>query len=434
MRRRLHLSLRWRFTIACVLLVSVLIGLFATIVYVENESAEDHLLMTLMQREVDEYARVYRDNQQAPPPRSTQLRSYIVDPQQPQQLPPELRSVAPGITHDILIDGRNYQVANFTLGDRRFYLTYDITHIERRTRQLEWLLLLGVLLGGLLAGYVSWRISKVVIAPVAQLAAQIRDADAQRTRADFASRYDDYEVGAIARAFDAYLQRIAEFMSRERAFTEDASHELRTPVAVIGTAAERLAGDPALPSSLLAPVQRIQRAARQMQVSLQALLYMAREQEPQASALELAPAGEIVAQAVEGCQHLLAGKSLRLETHMETRLEGNALMVPRGLVLIVVTNLLHNAISHCAGGVISVGLADDLLTISDSGPGIGEAELPHIFDRHYRGAHSSGQGLGLHIIKRICDRQQWPIRVSSTVGVGTSFSIWLTRGTHLTNS
>lgn len=430
MKRKLHLSLRWRFTIACVSLVSALIGLFAAIVYVENERAEDHLLMTLMQREVDEYARVYRDNQQAPPPRSTQLRSYIVDPQQPQQLPPELRGVAPGITHDILIDGRNYQVANFTLGDRRFYLTYDITQIERRTRKLEWLLLAGVILGGLLAGYVSWRISKVVIAPVAQLAAQIRDADAQGTRADFASRYDDYEVGAIARAFDAYLQRIGEFMSRERAFTEDASHELRTPVAVIGTAAERLVGDPALPSSLLAPVQRIQRAARQMQVSLQALLYMAREQEPQASALELAPAGEIVVQVVEGCQHLLAGKPLRLET----RIEGGELMVPRGLVLIVVTNLLHNAINHSAEGVIGLSLVDDRLTINDSGPGIAEAELPRIFDRHYRGAHSSGQGLGLHIIKRICDRQQWPIRVSSTVGTGTSFSIWLTRGTHLTNS
>lgn len=423
-------SLRWRFTVACVLLVTTITGLFASVVYIDNEQAEDHLLLSLMQREVNEFANAYRENQAAPPPRSTQLRSYIVDPERPQDLPPALRGLAPGISHDIVIGSRNYQVANFTLGDRRFYLTYDITQIEQRTRELEWLLILGVVVGAGLSAIIGWRISRVVISPVAQLAAQIRDADPFTARPDFSTRYSGHEVGAIARAFDAYLVRIGDFMSRERAFTEDASHELRTPVAVIGTAAERLAGDPALPESLLAAVQRIQRAARQMQGALQALLFMARENEPQTSALERVTAAEVVQQAVEDSRHLLAGKAVQLSTRIEA---DHDVRVPRGLAFIVVSNLLHNAISHCAEGRIEVSLERGRLQVADTGPGIAIDDQPRVFDRHYRGAHSTGQGLGLHIVKRICDRQQWLVDVNSAPAQGTRFTVWLTDGERLTN-
>lgn len=423
-------SLRLRFTAASVLLVLGITTLFSWGVYLGQEQVDDQLLVSLMQREVDEYARMYRRDHDVPPPRSSLLHSYVVVPGEPGDLPSEFLALPPGIHHDILLDGHNYQVANFTLEDKRFYLAYDITQIETSEAWLKLCLVLGVLTAGAGAGFVGWRLSRMVISPVSQLAEQIRGRDPLDANADFERRFPGFEVGAIAHAFDSYIRRIGEFISRERAFTEDASHELRTPVTVIGTAAERIAEDPALPGSLLPVIRRIQRAGRQMQTTTQALLFMAREDEPPASAMERALIVEVIEQAVEDIRHLLVGKPVQLETCIE---DDAKRLIPRGLGYIVVSNLLHNAISHTSSGRIVVSLRNGWLTVEDTGDGVPAAELPRIFERHYRGAHSSGQGLGLHIVKRICDRLGWGIEVKTAPEAGTRFTVRMVHE-DLTNS
>lgn len=415
-------SLRWRFTVAAMLLVTTITGLLAVIIHLGHEQVEDHLLESLMQREVDEYTRMYRIDHDQPPPRSSLLHSYIVEPGKMDGLPPELSAVTPGIHHDILIDGRNYQVANFTLEDKRFYLMYDITQVEARAAWMIWLLVLSVAGAGAAAGVIGWRLSSTVISPVTRLAGQIGGMDPQKAQPDFERRFPGFEVGALARAFDTYLKRIGQFISRERAFTEDASHELRTPVAVIGTAAERLISDPALPAPLLPAVQRMQRASRQMQASIQALLYMAREHEPEAAALEQAPLREVAEQALEAHRHMVAGKPLNLSAELD---HADERLIPRGLGLIVMGNLLQNAINHCASGEIRISLTPEGFSVADTGPGLAEAELARIFERHYRGPNSSGQGLGLDIVKRVCERMNWSIAASSIPGRGTTFSVRL---------
>ncbi len=62
---------------------------------------------------------------------------------------------------------------------------------------------------------------------------------------------------------------------------------------------------------------------------------------------------------------------------------------------------------------------NDQVTIKDSGAGIPEAQLSQIFQRHYRSGQSGGSGIGLAIVKRICERQRWQIEIESEVGQGT---------------
>jgi len=407
-------SLRLRFTLACTGLVLAISSLSAVGLWVSQEYVEDHLLLELMQREVDEYARLYREDRSQLPPRSSELRSYVVDPADVNGLPAELRDIPPGIWHDVLIEGRNYQVANFTLQDKRFYLTYDITAVEEREHSLTVLLIAGVVLATLLAGGVGWRLSSVVLAPVARLATDIKELDPGRPVAGLERRYPDAELGIIASAFDDHLGRLADFIERERAFTEDASHELRTPIAVIATAAERLAGDAALPEALRPAVERIARAAQQMQAATQALLLMAREAEPADAAM--VPLRQAVEEAV-------ASQPGRAPA---ARLGAPGPQVPRALAAIVIGNLLGNAVQHA--GTAEVELVQDgaRVTVRDGGAGIPQAELAQLFERGYRGSRSSGFGLGLHIVRRICDRQGWAISLDSAPGQGATFTVTFT--------
>lgn len=412
-------GLRQRFTLASMALVLVISSLSALAVYLSQEYMEDHLLEQLMQREVDEYAREYRGDPAQVPPRSSDLRSYVVDPDDLSTLPAELREIPPGIWHDVLMEGRNYQVANFTLLDKRLYLTYDITTVERRESWLAIVLMGVVLLATALAGLLGWRLSRVVVAPVAQLAAEIKQLQPEQPAPGLAQHFVDADLGAIASAFDAYARRLAEFVVRERSFTEDISHELRTPISVVTTATERLDADAALPATLRPTLERIARASRQMQLTTQALLFMAREAEPPEAAMRVVPLRQVLEDVVAGHEQQLRQKGFTLGTAFD----GEGPPVPAGLAAIVVGNLLNNAIQHSGVGAAELAQQGAQVTVRDQGAGIPQAELPHIFDRRYRGPRSAGAGLGLHIVKRICDRQGWAIEARSEPGRETTLTV-----------
>lgn len=411
-------GLRLRFTLAGMALVLTMTALSAGAVYLSQEHLEDRLLLELMQREVDEFARLYRIDPGQVPPRSSGLRSYVVDPADRAALPPGLRDIPPGIWHDVPIDGRSYQVANFALPDRRLYLTFDITDVEERELWLTEVLIAAVLLATGLAGVLGWRLSQVVVAPVTQLAAGIKGLEPGRPQAPLAQRFADAELGVIAAAFDTYAQRLAEFIERERAFTEDVSHELRTPISIVATAAERLSADGALAESLRPAVARLTRAGRQMRQTTQALLYMARECEPPAEAMRPVPLREVLEDVIATQR-----RALRDGHALTATLGPLGPAVPEGLAVIVLDNLVGNALQHSGTGAAELVQDGARVSVRDRGAGIPAEALPHIFERHYRGPRSGGTGLGLHIVKRICDRQGWVLEARSTPGQETVLSV-----------
>jgi two-component system, OmpR family, phosphate regulon sensor histidine kinase PhoR len=100
----------------------------------------------------------------------------------------------------------------------------------------------------------------------------------------------------------------------------------------------------------------------------------------------------------------------------------------------VVTNLIANALSYTSAGNVRVSTfaenAAVCLCVTDSGSGIAPADLPHVFERFYRGQHVlkndvPGTGLGLAIVKEIVDLHEGRIEVDSRPGQGTTFRVWL---------
>ena len=99
------------------------------------------------------------------------------------------------------------------------------------------------------------------------------------------------------------------------------------------------------------------------------------------------------------------------------------LNLEKPLLEVVIGNLLRNAFFYTESGTVSLRLETARLTISDTGVGMPPEVLAHVFERHYKGDASSGAGVGLSLVKRICDRYGWPIFIRSEPGKGVTVEI-----------
>jgi signal transduction histidine kinase len=224
---------------------------------------------------------------------------------------------------------------------------------------------------------------------------------------------------------------IREALSRQRDFVHNASHELRTPLAIVKAALELAMPDPGDPH-----YETLSDAARSVEHLTEIvgdLATLARMESGHAELdrrlIDLVP---LVRETTEVLRPLAQGKSIRLEVSLPeapmpcygdpTRL--------RQLLLI----LGDNAIRYTpTGGMIRVTLAwsgthGASVVVQDSGVGIAPADLPHIFDRFYRGRLTrsiTGTGLGLAIARWIVEAHHGTIHVSSEAGKGTTFTIRL---------
>jgi signal transduction histidine kinase len=99
------------------------------------------------------------------------------------------------------------------------------------------------------------------------------------------------------------------------------------------------------------------------------------------------------------------------------------LKTPPAFFAITLANLVHNALAHTRDGEVAVELDPTRLTVRDSGSGIQDEALARVFERHYRGPESAGAGIGLSLVKRICDRLGWRIELQSETAAGTRVSL-----------
>ena len=81
---------------------------------------------------------------------------------------------------------------------------------------------------------------------------------------------------------------------------------------------------------------------------------------------------------------------------------------------------MRNALTHTEAGEVSILLEQQRLTVTDTGQGIPGEDIGKVFDRYFKGSDSTGEGIGLSLVKRICERYGWEIRIDSTPGEGTT--------------
>jgi signal transduction histidine kinase len=417
-------SLRLRVAIAFALFGGLVSLLLAAGLFVASHDLGQRLIDETLRAELDDYTARRSRNPLSLPPATVTLRGYVVAPGGALDGLPEAMRRLPTGRHDIALGGAPFRISVMEAQGTRYFMAFNESQQRERERIFIAYLVAGVLIMILLSAAGGLWLAGRVIAPVTTLARQVARAspeDPPRPEADNDGPKD--ELGELRRTFDAYLYRLHAFVDRERAFTADVSHELRTPVAVIQGAVELLQDDPDLTERQRTRLARIERVAGDMAELIRALLLMAREENAEASAEVRCSAADVVRDCVERHRHLIGARNTRVRLEI---LADPSLPAEPTLLSIIVGNLVRNAFAHTEAGQVSIRLEAGRLNVSDTGVGIKSEEISRIFQRYHKGAASQGQGIGLSLVKRICDRYGWTISIESGEGQGTEASLVFT--------
>jgi len=388
--------------------------------FIVNEHAESLVWQTLLDSEMDHLLELHERDPTFPWTNTESLAFY--DGHIPEDMPPPLRGVPPGVYDEIMIDGVERVALVREVDGRPLALALDITDLEEREFDMG-LTVIGsaVTLVGLLCIAIAWSVNRLVkpLRDMAQSIAALRpDQAGQRIETpDTASA----ELVVIADALNDYLQRNDRFVERERVFIDSASHELRTPVAVIAGASEIALQQPHLPEPARGQLLRIQRTARGVEELVSLLLVLAKDPARLARSSDHVALDELIPGIVEDHRHLTRDKDLQLDI---VGLRPSEIVAPLPIVQVAIGNLLRNAIEHSDRGRITIRLeAPATVIIEDPGHGMTPEEIAQIYARVARGGGRDGGGIGLDLISRLCEHLGWRLDFASDEGRGTTTTL-----------
>lgn len=389
--------------------------------HVASRDLANRLIDQALSAELEDYQARLSRNPHSLPPMTATLRGYITHPDDiPPDLPGALQDLPEG-RFTLHLAGVAYRIAVSAEAGRTLYMLYDRTQVDYREERFAVFLVIGIVMSTLLAAAGGWWLAGRVIAPVRQLAAQVRGRDPTDLSAPLSGGLTNDEVGDLTRTFERYLARLRAFVVRERAFAADASHELRTPLAVIQGAVEVLEADDRLDDRTRDRVGRIGRASKGMADLIAALLTLSRERPGEAPTPPLCSVAEVLREAVDMHRPLLRHKPVT----MDLEVAGDPqLAVERPLLAIALGNLVRNACTYTEDGTIRIRLSTTEVSVTDTGPGILTDELCCLFEHGNRDKRTvRGAGIGLPLVKRIADRQGWSVSVDSRPGQGATFRL-----------
>ena len=412
-KARFRRRLRSRIVLSFLLLGFGLTALFAISTLLLRSRVETDLVEAWLQTEARNFVEFKRAN---PDPNARygftaqQIEVLAVRPGSP-MVPLEWQKLPTGVydLQDRDMAGRdaNYKLVVERQPDIEGYLRYNT---GRQTLDLQQLL---VLLGGsvVLFTLFAWVIglwsSRRVIRPVADLAQRVGAFRGQSRPDRLAPHFEDDEVGQLASALDDYADQLTERVTRDREFNADVSHELRTPLAVIRGATELLLAAPDMNEKMRQRLLRIDRATQQCTDLTTALLMLSRNERGSGNT----DVRRLVEQQVEANRLHLANKPVTIRADGQNDVLVDA---PEAVLAVALGNLIGNACKYTREGNVVVTVLADRVEIADTGPGISREDAERLFERGYRGQSSEGSkgaGIGLAIVRRLCDLYEWRVSI-----------------------
>lgn len=402
------------------LLQALYIGLAAAVsVFLANVLLENVLIREALRDEASFFWERHAADASHPLPATLNLNGYL------DGAPAELASLGPGF-HEMNGSARPTVVYVTEQAGRRLTLVFDRGGVARLVTLFGLLPLAFVLLVLYLTTWLAFRASRRAFSPVIALARQVRELDpsaaepARFDRARLPPAADD-EVRELADALGRYSDRLAELVARERQFTRDASHELRSPLTVIQLSSELLLADEPLSDAGRRAAERIRRAAGDMDELTNAFLMLARQDEAGLPSGTIC-VNDVVSEELARAKSAAEGRPVRSSFTESHRLH---LEAPERVLAILVGNLLRNAFSYTDRGDVDVSIDADKVVIRDTGVGIAPERLAELYRPFVRGesAQRGGHGVGLSIVRRLSERFGWPVHIESQPGVGTRVEI-----------
>jgi heavy metal sensor kinase len=320
---------------------------------------------------------------------------------------------------------------------RALVVTTSLADTSRALRRLLVLLVIGIPAAAVVASLGGWWLARKALRPVATMTREAAAIGVARLDERVEVPPTSDEIAQLAVTLNGMLDRLQSGVAKERTFVSDASHELRTPLSIMRSEIDVGLGDPAITGEAREVLQSAREETDRMTAIVEDMLTLARVDEGE---LQLSIATFdltiLAAEVVAAMRALADERGVTLEA-----VTGEPVMVDadRARIRQVLRNIVHNAVKYAGrgGGVaISVRIvgASALVRIADSGPGIPEEVLPHLFDRFFRADPSrtrdaakdaGGSGLGLAIARELVQAHGGNIRAESEPEKGSVFVVEL---------
>lgn len=330
-------------------------------------------------------------------------------------------------TRTAISDGERYRVAAVPGSEPQtaLILAQSLDPTYDALGKLGAILSLFGLLGIALAGVLGWLVARNGLRPVRELAESVENIAVTEDLRPIEVHGHDDEVARLSTAFNQVLAALDRSRTRQSQLVADAGHELRTPLTSLRTNLDLLcqADDPANPGSLGEHERAEVMADLRFQIDeltqlIGDLTELARQDAPEVHRdhLDLV---DVVERAVDRVRR--RASTLHFDLQLSPWwVNGDAQALERAL-----TNLLDNAAKWSPPqGRVTVTLQDGVVRVLDQGPGIPEADLPHIFERFYRSVESRtmpGSGLGLAIVAKVAQSHGGWVRAGSAPEGGAAF-------------
>jgi len=278
---------------------------------------------------------------------------------------------------------------------------------------------------------IAWFIDRTTLLPVERLAASVSEIEGDRTMSRRVDSGGSSELRRIGSSINVLVSRLERSSTAHKQFTSDVSHELRTPITVILAECEHAKRKCTTSEDYLKSLDVIEKEGKHMSSIVESLLALTR-MEGGSDVYPLEP--HDLSLFVESCYYeaeALMDKGISLESFIEPGLTANfnELLLSHGVM-----NLLGNAVKYGKeNGHVRLSLSAQgnmgVITVSDDGIGISEENLDKIWNRFWQAdpSHSSknGCGLGLSLVKEIALYHNGYTQVSSILGEGSSFRIFI---------
>ena len=407
-------------------LVQILLISLATLlgVFSAEKIVEKVLVRQALVGEAAHFWTRYQQNPDFPTPDTLNLKGYLAVDNGFANIPEPFQQKLPGYFRADF-NGRKPIVYIEDHGSTRLYLVFDEEQVANLAFYFGVVPLSLVLLLIYLFAWLSYRQSRNAISPVIKLAYIVEQFDFRRqslAQLDLNElrRTSDSDVIKLIDALDHFTERLEQFIQREKNFTRDASHELRTPLAVIKSSLALLQKRSDFLPNENQSIARIDHTLRDMESLIETLLLLAREESsplPEEDVL----INDLLIMLMEQVNQAIVNDKVSLE------IEQNCLLlIPavEKVLAILFSNLLRNAFIYTRQGVISITIGDRQVSISDTGIGMSQHQLEHVFEPFYRAhADSNGHGLGLTIVTQLCNRYGWKLKIRSKQGEGTRITV-----------
>ena len=388
------LTLRRRIALAYSALGLVLSLLFALASIYLTEDYEEIIVTEILLGQAQDYAERLLEQPDLTLSRTHRLSGYLRRHDGSGFVPPDLADLAPGIheVEDAADPGKHAGVFDIDAGRLTFVI--NLNSIEALERYLLGFMLAVVVLGTAASGWVGWLLAGRTIHPVRRLAAAVDALPSRPQPAQLADLVGDDELGRLARAIDAYQSRLVDADAVERAFFAEASHELRTPIAVVQGAAEVLLDDAGVQPALRRRLARLERGMHELTDLINVLLGLARRSTYFPGSVD---ARALLEEGAAALVSALESGLLRVDIDAS-----GSLRVPRVEAVLALRGLLRRLLPPGVGGTVRLRASDQRIELHYSAAGTTPTA-------HEPGAARSDRDLALSLIGRFAQHLGWQL-------------------------